>query len=43
MTSRNKGENPPPGECPYCGADTGSLPTHLPCDAVPDTDEVFEP
>lgn len=25
-------------ECPYCGDEVGSLPMHLPCDAVPEVE-----
>ena len=38
-------ENPcreTPKACPYCNQSIEKLPVHLPCDAVPSTDEVID-
>ena len=39
--SDNSHHNPPP-TCPYCGEATRKLPAHLPCDATPTTEELYE-
>ena len=31
-----------PTNCPYCGESTKKLPAHLPCAAVPLTEEVLD-
>lgn len=41
MGSNNKGKNPPPSKCPYCGCAVDRLPQHIrKCDATPESDEV---
>lgn len=40
MSSTNEWRTLPPKSCPYCGANPVRLPSHLPCEAVPSTEEV---